>query len=206
MIYDITRTITTQTAVWDGDTHFQVQHNVQIADGASINLTTLTMSPHTGTHADAYYHYRADGAHPAQMPLEHYVGPALVVETDRLDGGLTVAEIEPQFQPTERLLIRSNVSEQSDNVFPRPFPYLTVELIEWLAARDVVLIGLDSPSVDDYESKMLPCHHALQAHGMVNLELLQLRDVPAGHYDLTALPLKMDAVCGSPVRAILRAR
>lgn len=206
MIYDITRTITTQTAVWEGDTPFQVQHNVQIADGAAINLTTLTMSPHTGTHADAYYHYTADGAHPAAMPLAHYVGPALVVETDRRDGGLTVAEIAPQFEPTERLLIRSAVSEQPDDVFPRPFPYLTVELIAWLAARDVVLIGLDSPSVDDYESKTLPCHHALQAHRMVNLELLQLRDVPTGHYDLTALPLKMDAVCGSPVRAILRTR
>jgi arylformamidase len=31
-----------------------------------------------------------------------------------------------------------------------------------------------------------------------------LRDVPDGDYDLTALPLKLDGACGSPVRAILR--
>jgi len=39
---------------------------------------------------------------------------------------------------------------------------------------------------------------------MVHLELLQLRDVPDGAYELVALPLKLWGVCGSPVRAILR--
>ena len=66
------------------------------------------------------------------------------------------------------------------------------------------LIGLDSPSVDDFTSKDLPCHHALRRFGLVNLELVQLRGVPDGDYDLTALPLKLDDACGSPVRAVLR--
>jgi len=39
---------------------------------------------------------------------------------------------------------------------------------------------------------------------MVNLELLMLRGVPDGDYELIALPLKLDGACGSPVRAVLR--
>jgi arylformamidase len=77
-------------------------------------------------------------------------------------------------------------------------------LIDWLASLGFCLIGLDSPSVDDFDSKELPCHHALRQHRMVNLETLQLRGVRDGKYELIALPLKLDGACGSPVRAILR--
>ncbi|MFW5692172.1 MAG: cyclase family protein, partial [Chloroflexota bacterium] len=103
-----------------------------------------------------------------------------------------------------RLLIHSYVSELADTAWPDEFPYLSVELIDWLAGQGVVLVGLDSPSVDAFDSTELPCHHAIWRAGMVNLELLSLRDVPDGVYELTALPLKLDQVCGSPVRAILR--
>ena len=58
--------------------------------------------------------------------------------------------------------------------------------------------------MDAFDSKDLPCHHALYRYGMVNLEHLMLRDVPDGDYELIALPLKLDLACGSPVRAILR--
>ena len=68
-IYDITRTVSARTAVWPGDSPYAVAPVYQLAEGASVNLTTITMSPHTGTHADAYFHYERDGAHPAAMPL-----------------------------------------------------------------------------------------------------------------------------------------
>ena len=79
-----------------------------------------------------------------------------------------------------------------------------MELVDWLAEMHYRLIGLDSPSVDALDSKELPCHHALWRHKIVNLESLLLRDVPDGAYELIALPLKLDLVCGSPVRAVLR--
>jgi arylformamidase len=104
----------------------------------------------------------------------------------------------------ERLLIHSAVSALDDDEWATAFPYLSAALVEMLAHKGVVLVGLDSPSVDAFESKDLPCHHALRRYGMVNLESLCLRDVPDGDYELFALPLKLDLTCGSPVRAILR--
>jgi arylformamidase len=104
----------------------------------------------------------------------------------------------------ERLLIHSHVSDLPDTEWAESFPYLSVELIEWLANKHIKLIGLDSPSVDAFDSTDLPCHHALFQYKIVNLESLQLKNVPDGIYELIALPLKLDIVCGSPVRAILR--
>jgi arylformamidase len=203
-LYDITRTVTPATAVWPGDTPYSAQPVAQIAGGSSVNLTTICLSPHTGTHADAYFHYEADGAHPAAMPLDAYIGPARVVTVTRRDGALTPADFDHvDLRGAERLLIHSHVSDLPDDVWPDAFPYLSVELIEWLAGLGVRLIGLDSPSVDAFTSQDLPCHHALARLGLVNLELVQLRGVPDGDYHLTALPLKLDLACGSPVRAVL---
>jgi arylformamidase len=105
----------------------------------------------------------------------------------------------------QRLLIHTWVSELADDRWPDDFPYPTVELADWLAARGVVLLGVDMPSVDRFDDNRLLCHHRLYEHGIAHLETLVLKDVPDGVYELIALPLKLAEVCGSPVRAILRA-
>lgn len=205
MIYDISRTVKPNTAVWPGDSSFQVEYALRRSEGAAVNLTTISLSPHTGTHADAYFHYEDDGEHPAAMPLSAYIGSARVVTVSKQDGALTPDAFPyGSFENAERLLIHSHVSDLSDDAWALAFPYLSVALIERLAEEGVVLVGLDSPSVDAFESKDLPCHHALRRHGMVNLESLYLRNVPDGDYELIALPLKLDLTCGSPVRALLR--
>jgi arylformamidase len=204
-IYDITRTVSPATHVWPGDTAYSAALVLRRSKGSSVNLTTLTMSAHTGTHADAYYHYEDDGAYPLTMPLDAYVGPARVVTVAQREGALSPQAIgNVNLAGVQRLLVHSWVSDLGDDQWPVDFPYLSVELIEWLASSGVQLIGLDSPSVDAFDSKDLPCHHALKRHNMVNLESLQLYGVPDGDYELIALPLKLDLACGSPVRAILR--
>ncbi|MEY8876466.1 MAG: kynurenine formamidase, partial [Leptothrix sp. (in: b-proteobacteria)] len=79
------------------------------------------------------------------------------------------------------------------------------EVIDALAARGVVLVGIDSASVDPSDSKGLPSHQRLRALDLRVLENLLLDDVPEGDYELIALPLKLMTACASPVRAVLRA-
>jgi arylformamidase len=203
--YDISRTIAPTLAVWPGDASFSADFALRKQDGAAVNLTTLTLSAHTGSHADAYYHFADEGAFIAAMPLEKYLGPAHVVTLDRRAGGITPDDLEGHnLDGLERLLIHTWVSELPDDEWPADFPYPTVDLIDWLADRGAVLLGLDCPSVDHVESKDLPGHHRLLQRGLVNLETLCLAGVPDGVYELIALPLKIAGVCGSPVRAILR--
>ncbi len=205
MIYDITRKVAPSTHVWPGDTSYSVTPVMQLAEGASVNLTTLTMSAHTGTHVDAYYHYEADGLHPAAMPLESYLGQARVVTVTKRDGELLPEDFaHVSLEGAQRLLIHSWVSDLDDSQWPSEFPYLSIPLIDWLDSLGIQLIGLDSPSVDAFNSTELMCHHALYRYRMVNIETLCLRGVPDGDYELIALPLKLDLACGSPVRAVLR--
>ncbi len=204
-LYDISRTLSPALAVWPGDTPFRFEHVLRRDEGASVNLTTIALSPHSGSHADAPYHVADDPRHPADLPLAPYMGPAHVVSIARQHGGITPSDLEGHdLDGMERLLIHTWVSDLPDDVWPEDFPYPTVELADWLAARGVVLLGLDSPSMDAFDSRDLPCHHRLRELGMVHLETLYLAGVPDGVYELIAFPLKIAGVCGSPVRAVLR--
>ncbi len=204
MLYDISRTIDTQTSVWPQTPSFSWSYLMQLSQGNSVNLTQMTLTPHTATHSDAFYHYEPTGEHPAHMPLDAFIGPARVIEIEHDNAPIMPADIAERAQGAQRLLFRSHFSKLADNQWSNEFPYLSVELIAWCAEQGIRLIGLDSPSVDAFDSTTLPCHHALYQHRIVNLELLQLRDVPEGDYELIALPLKLDHLCGSPVRAVLR--
>lgn len=204
-IYDITRTIASTLAVWPGDVAFHVEHALRRQDGHAVNLTTMTLSPHSGSHADAAYHFIDGAPHPADMPLTPYLGPAHVVTIARQTGGIVPSDlVDHDLAGVQRLLLHSWVSDLPDDQWPDAFPYPTLELVDWLADRGAVLLGLDSPSVDAFDSASLPCHHRLWQRGMVHLESLCLAGVPDGVYELIALPLKLADVCGSPVRAILR--
>lgn len=205
MLYDISRLVSPETRVWPGDRSYQVDPQLSLSEGASVNLTTLTLSPHTGSHADAYWHYEEDGAQAVDMPIDAYLGHARVVTVMKHDGPLHPADFaHADLTGGERLLIHSSVSNLLETQWPEHFPYLSVELIEHLAGLGYRLIGLDSPSVDAFDSKDLPCHHALHRLGLVNLECLTLAAVPDGDYELIALPLRLAGACASPVRAVLR--
>lgn len=81
---------------------------------------------------------------------------------------------------------------------------MAAESIALLAAHGVVLIGIDSPSLDAQESKSMDAHLAIKAAGMAILEGLVLDEVEAGDYELMALPLKLGGLDAAPVRAVLR--
>jgi arylformamidase len=73
-----------------------------------------------------------------------------------------------------------------------------------MAARGVDLIGTDAASVDPATSKTLDAHLAVRRHGMLIIENLVLDAVPAGDYELIALPLKLTNMDAAPLRAVLR--
>ena len=88
--------------------------------------------------------------------------------------------------------------------FNEDFVALAPEVVDALGARGARLVGIDTPSVDLFDSKDLPTHQACLRHDMAILEGLVLDAVPEGAYELIALPLKLQGFDASPVRAVLR--
>lgn len=203
MLYDLSPRVDSSLPVWPGDTPFAARLAWSIADGATVNLTTLTTTPHLGSHADAPFHTEKDGAGIAEVPLEPYLGPCRVVEVPP----------EPLIRPehlgdldlaaTPRLLLKTG-SVTDPTRFPEHFSALSPELAQALVAAKVKLVGLDTPSVDPFDSKTLDAHHLLFRGGVANLEGLRLEHVPPGEYELIALPLRLAGLDASPVRAVLR--
>jgi arylformamidase len=176
-----------------------------LEQGDSVNLSTVTLSAHTGAHADAPLHFLGEGETIGAMPLETYIGPAALLHIGRT-GPILPQDLEAAgFHETPRLLLRTPASDLANDRWPEEIAFITPETAQWLAGRGVVLFGTDAPSVDALDSKDLATHHALRRAGLVWLESLYLRDVPAGEYELIALPLNLP-VDGSPVRAVLRSR
>lgn len=205
MLYDVTRTISPDIAVWPGDTPYTSKLVMQIAEGSSVNVTTITLSAHTGTHTDAPYHFTSDGRRVGEAALEPYVGPARVISVDKT-GGLLPADLDGHdLSGVERLLFHTPASDVPDEAWPDAIAHMTPEMASFLAGKGVVLVGLDSPSMDDLDSKDLPAHNAMREHGIAILEGLTLKGVPDGDYELIALPLKLADSDASPVRAVLRA-
>jgi arylformamidase len=88
--------------------------------------------------------------------------------------------------------------------FNEDFAALSPSLIDFLDEHGVRLIGVDTPSVDPFHSSELPAHNTFLKHDLAILEGLVLDGIPAGIYELIALPLRLVGFDASPVRAILR--
>lgn len=203
-IYDISQTLRIGLPVWPGDTAFDLRRVWTMGPGVPVNVSALTFSTHSGSHADAPLHYDAAGCAIDGVDPTVYLGPAQLVDAVDANGLVTAAMILPHLQQgVERLLIRTYPrapQAQWDNGFAAIDP----ALIDAIAARGVRLIGVDTPSLDPQESKTMTAHCAVARHGLAILEGLVLDNVPVGIYELIALPLKIAGADSSPVRALLR--
>ena len=201
-IWDISPPVDEQAAVFPGDTAYSQRLHFSLAPGCPVNVNSITLSPHTGAHADAPMHYADGGASSGELDLAPYLGPCRLIHC--MDcGPLVLPEhIAHAFDglPARVLLRTARTASQSWASFTAIAP----ETLALLATKRIALIGIDTPSVDPATSQDLPSHHQLLAHGLRVLENLVLDAVPEGDYELIALPLKLMRADASPVRAILR--
>src|SRR3954467_4745660 len=79
-IFDISRPLFNGLAPWPGDTAFHFELKWKMAEGATVNVGAVTMGVHNGTHADAIFHFDESGDPIDRMPLEAYLGDAVVVD------------------------------------------------------------------------------------------------------------------------------
>lgn len=211
MIHDISPPIHAGIPVWPGDTPFSIERVWSIGGASPVNVSRLTLSTHTGAHADAPLHYDAAGADSATRSLEPYLGACRVVDLSsaRSDAAIAPDEVlaaldDPATAPCPpRVLLRTWPRAPLER-WVSAFRAVAPATIDLLAARGVVLIGVDTPSLDPESSKTMDAHHRVRAHDMAILEGLVLDRVAPGDYELIALPLPIAGADASPVRAVLR--
>lgn len=171
--------------------------------GHHLQLSSFQSTFHVGAHADSSSHYHAGGEGVEARALSAYIGRAQVVRISVARGD----RIQPSHLKEKKIqaprVLFSTATFPDPNQWNSDFASLSPELIRHLHDQGVVLVGIDTPSVDPEDSKKLESHQALFETKMAVLEGLLLSHVPEGLYTLTAAPLPFVGADASPVRALL---
>ncbi len=205
-IWDISAPVHAQTPVFPGDTEYAQQWGATISETCPVNVASITLSPHVGTHADAPLHYDPQGASIGHVPLDNYIGPCRVIHAIGCGPLILwehIAQACGKGDLPARVLVRT-YERMPVNRWDSELTAYAPETIERLADLGVKLIGIDTASIDPATSKTLDSHQVIRRRDMRVLENLVLDEVPEGDYELIALPLKLTTADASPVRAILR--
>jgi arylformamidase len=202
-LWDISPPIHAASPLFPGDTAYSQRWTARIDPRCPVNISAITMSPHTGAHADAPLHYGDGEPAIGELDLTPYLGNCRVIHAI---GCGTLVQIEhlqhAALNLPPRVLVRTCLTAPTS--WSPDFAAFAPSTIEWLANQGVMLVGIDSQSVDPADSKSLDSHHALLRLNLRVLENLVLDNVPEGDYELIALPLKLTTADASPVRAVLR--
>lgn len=203
MIIDISPLVSARIAVWPGDTPLSREVLCDMKQGDNLTLSTLHATVHLGAHADAPSHYGRDAASIEARSLDPYLGTAQVVTVACTRGRRFGPEALAHEISAPRVLLRTRTFPDPEH-FNEDFAAPEPGLVDWLVAHGVRLIGVDTPSMDLFDSKDLPTHQRCLALDVALLEGLVLDRVADGHYELIALPLRLEGFDASPVRAVLR--
>lgn len=201
-VLDISPEISSETAVFPGDTSFSQEFLLEIKNGKNLDLSTIKSTVHIGAHTDAPSHYNLNGRSIEKQSLHYYMGPVQIIELPtRMGARIYPKDIQVEIVST-RVLFKTN-SFPNPNKWNDDFMALSVELIEFLADKKVILVGIDTPSIDLSQDTKLESHSAVYKNNMAILEGVVLQNVIEGLYDLICLPLKIKGSDASPVRAVL---
>lgn len=206
--FDITVPISDDVPIYKGDPDAKVESFKSIAAGNTANVSQIRFGVHTGTHVDAPNHFIEGTRRVHELDLNKLNGPCRVVEIDK-----SVTAIEPSdigdIDGIERVLFKTRNSEfwsEPERGFRSDFTYLTPGTAKMLVDKGVCLVGIDYLSIEKSGSPGHPVHVTLLEKEIVILEGVDLREIPAGDYELICLPLKYvgGGGDGAPARTILR--
>lgn len=204
-LWDISPPVHAGAPVFPGDTPYVQTWTATLGPGCPVNVSSLTLSPHVGAHADAPLHYDPAGAAVGALDLAPYLGPCRVIHAIGVRPLILWEHLAHAIQGLPpRVLVRTYQRAPVD-AWDGALAAFAPDTVQRLADAGVRLIGIDTASIDPADSKTLDSHQVIRRRDLRVLENLVLDAVPEGDYELIALPLKLTTADASPVRAVLRA-
>jgi arylformamidase len=203
---DVSVTLKDGMVTWPGDPPVRISHALSMERGDPSTVSLLEMGAHTGTHMDAPAHFVRGGTGIGDIPLDASIGPARVIPIRDRTSIQPDELAEHSIQRGDRVLFKTHNSEHcwDTDRFVEDFVYISETAAEYLAERQVRLIGVDYLSVGGFHADGVKIHQTLLNAGIWIIEGLNLKQVPPGQVDLVCLPLKILGGDGAPARALVR--
>jgi kynurenine formamidase len=230
-IVDLTHAYDSETIFWPTESGFvlEKEHDERTPKGFYYRSNKFSAPEHGGTHIDAPAHFAEKGMTVDEIPLDHLVGPAVVVDVSRkcsrdADYRVSIEDLEDfekrhgEIPKHAIVLLRTGFGKYwpdrkrylgtdergAEAVAKLHFPGLGGEAAAWLVReRKIHAVGLDTASIDYGQSTAFEAHVELMTHGVPALEnLANLEQLPPTGITLVALPMKIKGGSGGPLRAI----
>lgn len=174
----------------------------------------MGMLNHVGTHVDAFFHTNPEGQTIDEMPLELFMGRAVVLDLRHVPdlGTIDVGDLEAA-EERAGVRIDGHIVLLNTGLHARHYPAETVmatnpglsaAATHWLADRGSRLHGVEGPSTDRPDDPSFPSHRVCRDRGLAHYEwLCNLEElVGVGEFHFEGVPLKLYKGSGSPVRAL----
>ncbi len=188
----------------------KVEADIQFVD------SWLSMFAHCGTHLDCPRHINRNGRTVDQVELDRFMGPACVLDFShkKEDEPITAAEIgkfDSLIQKDDIVLLRTDWSDKhwGADAYLYHSPFLAGDSARWFVEKGVKTVGFDC--LQEEEVKKIPhnvpenyvVHRTLLENGIIQIEhMTNLKSITRERFQVSALPLKLIGVEGSPCRAV----
>ena len=207
---DLSLPLDRSTPVYPGDPLTDI-----VTDGPDefgFHVSRISVGSHTGTHCDAPFHFVADGDRIDEVDLGLFAGVAVLIDVRHRGPRerITVADVEgdlPRFEAGTIAVLWTGGTRHYGTSAYFDHPYVDPAACQALLDAGVRTIGVDALSIDesiddDHPGAGWPCHDLVLGAGGVLLENLAHLDRIDFHDPfITALPLRLTGLDGSPVRA-----
>jgi len=231
-IVDLTHDFSNETIYWVTAKEFTLDtvFNGETDKGYYYSANNFESAEHGGTHLDAPIHFSKNGQSVNEIPLENLIGNAIKIDvtesalnnpdylisiedftnweqqenTKIPDGSIVLLQTgHSQFYP-DKIKYLGTDQRGSEAVKLLHFPGLSPEAAEWLVNnRNINAIGIDTPSIDYGQSQYFKSHVTLLSENIPAFEnLTNLDKLPANHFKIIALPMKIKDGSGAPLRII----
>ena len=202
-IFDISREISEDMVIYKNRTEKKPKISVtrRLEEGA--NESKLDIFAHTGSHVDAPYHVLENGKKIDKMPLDRFMGKAIVVDFTKKKECITRKDLmnsNIKIQKYDIVLLKTKNLLEKD--FDFNFTYLEKTGAEYLVSKKIKAVGIDSLGIERNQPNHIT-HNILAEKNIPIFEGLDLSKVKQGKYFFHGFPLKIKNGDASPVRAVL---
>ena len=231
-IVDLSHDFSDETIYWVTAKEFELDTVAygDTGKGFFYAANNFSTAEHGGTHVDAPIHFAKHGQTVDEIPLEHLVGNAIKIDVSSkaldnpeylvgIDDFLNWEDVQKEQIPKGSIiLLETGFSKYYPNklaylgtemrgpeaVKDLHFPGLDPEAATWLVEnRAIHAIGIDTPSIDYGQSTDFRSHVILLGANIPAFEnLTNLDKLPANHFSVFALPIKIKGGSGGPLRII----
>lgn len=202
--FDISLPLSEALATYPGNQPFE-RESLKTIGADEVELSKLTLGTHSGTHIDAPRHFVKGGKGVDQIDLTRLIGSCIVIDCTYVEEFIRTKDFEGvAIEKGSRIIIKTRNSDfVSAPDFTPNYVSLTLEAAQFLANKEIALIGIDYLSIEVKGSFGHPVHKALLKRDIIILEGINLANVEAGIYQLLCLPLLISKADGAPCRALL---